>query len=66
MPSAKLNQIVHIVVGVFTINITPFAEFFIKKSVLLSADIAIFKRHTATLADKLSWEAKKRIDRNIK
>lgn len=62
----NINQVINIMIHIFSVCIAPFAIFFIKETIGFLADIRIFQRHTAALADKLSWRTEKRIDRYIK
>ena len=63
---ADIDQIIHIVIHIFSVRIAPFAVFFVEKTVPFLADALILQRHTAALANKLPGRAQKRVDGHIK
>ena len=66
MRNAYLDQIVHVVIHIFTVGIAPLAIFLVEKSIGFLADIAVFKRHPTALTDQALGRAEKRIDRYVK
>jgi len=66
MSNADLDEIVHIVVHIFSVCIAPLAVFLVEYAVLLPADALVLQGHTAALANKLPGRAQKRVDGHIK
>ena len=62
MLDTKFNEVIHIVISVFAVSVTPFTVFFIKDTVYFFTYIRILKRHTTTLTNQLVRRTQKSID----
>ena len=54
MTDQKIGQFFNACIAEVAVGITPLTVFLVKKAVGFFADIAILKRHSAALADKIS------------
>jgi hypothetical protein len=62
MFNKEIGQFFNACITEITVSITPLAVFFVEKSIRLFTGVAVLKRHTAALTDKILGRAEKCID----